>query len=99
MSSIEIPSQSASFYIGHVRNGVVVLDTNTSSLSEGQTVRVEPVTETLLDGERSERLQQMRSLFDQWTDEDAQLLPEVADRLHSALEESRGLKFRQPDIH
>lgn len=87
-SSIETPSQSASFYIGHVRNGVVVLDANASSLSEGQIVRVEPVKETTtsLDRERAERLNQMRSLFEQWTDEDAQLLPEDADRLHSALE-------------
>jgi len=100
MSSIETPSSSAPFYIGHVRNGVVVLDANAPSLSEGQTVRVEPMseTETSLDSERTERVQTLRSLFEQWTDEDSQLPPEDADRLHSALEKSRGLKFRQPDL-
>jgi len=98
MTPIET-SSSASFYIGHVRNGVVVLDPN-ASLSEGQAVRVEPmgaINETL-NQERIDRVRQLQGLFKQWTQEDAQIPLEEADRLHSALDENRGLKFRQPEI-
>ena len=85
-------------YIGHVRNGVVVLDHH-ASLSEGQAVRVEPLaTPATLDADRMNRLQKMRQLFEQWTEEDRQLTPEEADRLHSALDQSHGLEFRVPEV-
>lgn len=85
-------------YIGHVRNGVVVLD-HDASLSEGQAVRVEPLaTKATLDADRLNRLQKMRQLFAEWTEEDRQLTPEEADRLHSALDQNQGLEFRVPEV-
>ena len=85
-------------YIGHVRNGVVVLDQN-ASLMEGQAVRVEPVaSQAMLDANRMERVRKLQILFDQWTAEDAQLSDEEADSLRLALDQSQGLKFRVPEL-
>ena len=85
-------------YIGHVRNGVVVLDQN-APLTEGQAVRVEPVaSQAMLDADRMERVRQLQSLFQQWTEEDAQLSNEEADRLRLALNSSQGLQFRVPEL-
>ena len=85
-------------YIGHVRNGVIVLDQN-ASLNEGQTVRVEPVASpTMLDADRMERVRKLQSLFEQWTEEDAQLSIEEADRLRLALDQSQGLQFGVPEL-
>ncbi len=85
-------------YIGHVRNGVVVLDQNVP-LIEGQSVRVEPVaSQAMLDADRMERVRLLQSLFQQWTEEDAQLSNEEADRLRLALEQSQGLQFRVPEL-
>jgi len=99
MNSIESTSPSASFYIGHIRNGVVVFGVTNPSLAEGQAVRVEPVSEPeiFVDNEHLDRTRQLQVLFEQWTEEDFQLLPEEADRLRVALEESPGLTFRPPD--
>ena len=58
----------------------------------GQAVRIEPLADT------TERMLQLQQLFDQWTQEDGQLSPEDADRLHIALEQSQGLKFRTPEL-
>ena len=96
------PSEAApspGSYIGHVRNGVVVVDDQVS-LSEGQTVRVEPLNadNEHVDRERAERLRQLRQLFADWTEEDARLSDEEADRLHTSLEQSRGLTLRSPHI-
>ena len=97
MSQIETLSPRPS-YIGHVRNGVVVLDQN-ASLTEGQTVRVEPVTSpTMLDADRMERVRKLQSLFEQWTEEDAQLSNDEADCLRLALDQSQGLQFRVPEL-
>ena len=85
-------------YIGHVRNGVVVLD-QSAPLAEGQAVRVEPVaSQAMLDADRMERVRQLQSLFQQWTEEDAQLSNEEADRLRLALNDSQGLQFRVPEL-
>ena len=85
-------------YIGHVRNGVVVLDQN-APLAEGQAVRVEPVASpAMLDADRMERVRQLQSLFQQWTEEDALLSNEEADRLRLALNNSQGLQFRVPEF-
>ena len=85
-------------YIGHVRNGVVVLDQN-APLAEGQSVRVEPVaTQAMLDADRMERVRQLQGLFQQWTEEDALLSNEEADRLRLALNHSQGLQFRVPEF-
>jgi len=45
-----------------------------------------------------ERLKTIRQLFEQWTLEDCQLPLEEADRLHVALEQNRGLRFRLLDL-
>ena len=85
-------------YIGHVRNGVVVLDQN-APLTEGQAVRVEPVaSQAMLDADRMERVRQLQSLFQQWTEEDSQLSDEEAERLRLALNDSQGLQFRVPEL-
>lgn len=84
-------------YIGHVRNGLVVLDADTS-LAEGQAVRVEPLaSEATLEADRMERVRKLQSLFAQWTKEDAQLSDEKADCLRLALEQNQGLEFGVPD--
>ena len=48
-------------YIGHIRKGVVVFNTE-ASLTEGQAVRVEPLTvaaEQPLDAERADRVRRL----------------------------------------
>ena len=85
-------------YIGHVRNGLVVLDAD-ASLIEGQAVRVEPLAlETSLDADRMERVRKLQNLFEQWTKEDAQLSDEEADCLRLALDQNQGLEFHVPDL-
>ena len=89
-------------YIGHVRNGIVVLDAQVS-LVEGQAVRVEPLQAPSaeigkLDAELSDRVQRLQQMFEEWTQEDGQLSDDEADRLHVALEANRGLEFRSPDL-
>ena len=93
------PSENASSqaYIGHVKNGVIVLDAQIN-LDEGQPVRVEPLAQTPLDTERAERVRQLQQLFAQWTEEDGKLTDEEADRLRTALKQSRGLGFRSPAL-
>lgn len=85
-------------YIGHVRNGLVVLGAD-ALLAEGQAVRVEPLaSEAKLDADRMERVRKLQSLFEQWTQEDAQLSDEDADCLRLALDRDEGLEFRVPDL-
>jgi hypothetical protein len=84
-------------HIGHVKNGVVVLDAHIS-LAEGQAVRVEPLTNADLSVDRANRVRQLRQLFDQWTEEDGQLSDEEADRLHAALRQNQRLSFRPANI-
>src|SRR5205807_2108755 len=91
---------SPASYIGHVKNGTVVLDAHVS-LREGQTVRVEPIgneTDTQLDREQVDRVHQLQQLFADWTEEDSKLSDEEADRLHSALNQSCRLSFRAPKL-
>ena len=99
MKSSENSSSPAS-YIGHVKNGVVVLDAP-FALNEGQAVRIDPLAqdkEKPLDAERAERVRQMQQLFAEWTEEDGRLTDEEADRLRTALERNRGLGFRSPTL-
>ena len=89
-------------YVGHVRNGLVVLDAD-ASLIEGQAVRVEPLQVPSaeagrMDAELSARVQKMRTIFEQWTQEDSQVSPEVAEEFHRALETNRGLEFQTPNL-
>ena len=100
MSSIEASTPSASFYIGHVRNGVVVLDSDVPALPEGQTVRVEPVEDSdyFVERKRIDALCRLRILFKQWTDEDSLLLPDDSDQLRLALNQNKGLTFRRPGL-
>ena len=90
----------ASSYVGHVKNGVVVLDT-VVPLAEGQAVRVEPLAsrpESPVDPARTELLAKMKQTFDAWTEEDGKLSDEEADCLHIALQQNRGLSFRTPKL-
>src|SRR5262245_56134451 len=88
------------YYIGHVKNGVIILDAPTS-LTEGQAVRVEPL-EQGADASRAMdsavRIQQLQRLFAEWTEEDGKLSGEEADRLHAGLEQTSGLGFRSPKL-
>ena len=52
----------------------------------------------MLDADRMERVRQLQSLFQQWTEEDALLSNEEADRLRLALNNSQGLQFRVPEF-
>ncbi len=99
MKNSETPP-SAGPYIGHVKDGVIVLDTHVP-LADGQVVRVEPLAqggETPLDADRAKRVQQLRQLLAEWTEEDAKLPDDEADRLHTALEHGHGLDFRSPPL-
>ena len=51
-----------------------------------------------METERADRLRRLQQLFAEWTDEDARLSDEEADRLQSALEENHGLRFRSPKL-
>ena len=93
-------TQSPASYLGHVKNGVVVLDTQVA-LNDGQAVRVEPLgpgTGAKLDTERADRVRQLQQYFAEWTVEDGKLSDAEADRLHAALEQNRGLSFRSPTL-
>ena len=99
MKNSETPSSESS-YIGHVKNGVVVLDPQVP-LTDGQAVRVEPLgqeTERQIDTDRADRVRQLQELFAEWTEEDGKLSDEEADRLHAALGQSRGVAFRSPKL-
>jgi hypothetical protein len=99
MKNAESPSSPATF-MGHVKNGVVIPDTQVS-LTDGQPVRVEPLspgTPDQIEAERADRLRRLQQLFAEWTEEDSQLSDEEADRLHTALEQNRGLGFRPPTL-
>jgi GAF domain-containing protein len=94
------PEQTASSYLGHVKNGVIVLD-ETASLKEGQAVRVEPLKQeigTESASDRGDRVHRMEQLFTAWTEEDGKLSEEDADRLAAALEQSRGSAARAQSL-
>jgi hypothetical protein len=87
---------STASYIGHVKNGVVVLDSNVA-LKDGQAVRVEPLAATApQQREPADLVRRLQQLLAEWTEEDGKLSDEEADRLHSALSQNRGLGFRSP---
>jgi hypothetical protein len=88
------PSSLEPSYFGHVKNGVVVFDAQTP-LREGQSVRVEPLPAK--DGQ-ADRIEQLRRLFADWTEEDGKLPEEQADVLREALEQHRGLSFHSPTM-
>jgi hypothetical protein len=96
MNSSEHPSPSRS-YIGHIKNGVVVLDGDVP-LSEGQSVRVEPIDERPGAAPTLERAREVQRLFNEWTDEDGRLPSEEADRLEMALGENMGFELRSPSV-
>jgi hypothetical protein len=87
-------------YLGHVRNGVVILDTSTL-LADGQVVRIEPLKQeptTPKVDDQTERLNRMVTLFRQWDEEDRFLPDEEADRLQKALENNRRLSFHSNEV-
>jgi hypothetical protein len=98
MKPIETPCPQS--YLGHVKNGVVVLDSGVC-LAEGQAVRVEPIGQTpatALEGDDTGRLRRLQELFAEWTEEDSKLSENDADLLRSALEQNHGLNFRSPHL-
>lgn len=93
-------TQSSVSHVAHVKNGVVVLDTQVV-LNDGQAVRVEPLgpgTGMQFDIERADRLRQLQQLFAEWTVEDGKLSDAEADLLHAALEQNLGISFRSPTL-
>lgn len=99
MKHAENPPAPAS-YVGHVKNGVVVLDAQVP-LAEGQVVRVEPVGQGMaahVELECADRVRELQRLFAEWTEEDGKLSDEDADRLRKTLERSRGLRFHSPIV-
>ena len=98
MKQSETPS--AESYIGHVKNGVIVLDVNVA-LRDGQAVRIEPLgqkTESEPDMTLAERVRQLQQILAEWNAEDGKLSDDVADRLRVALQQNRGLSFRSPTL-
>ena len=74
-----------------------------ASLAEGQAVRVEPLQVSSaeaggMDAELAARVQKIRAIFEQWSQEDSEVSPEVAEEFHLALEANRGLEFQTPDL-
>ncbi len=91
---------SATPLVGHVKNGVIIVDANIT-LVEGQAVRIEPLpqeADAQIGDERAEKLKRMQELFTQWDDEDSKLTDEEADRLQVALEQNPRLSFRIPKL-
>lgn len=89
---------SAPTFTGHVRNGVIILDTDLV-LSEGQAVRVEPLGSTpAITDERATQLRRMETLFNRWDEEDGRLSDDEADRLGLGLQQNGGLTFRTPRL-
>lgn len=87
-------------YVGHVKNGVVVLD-SPAQLPDGLLVHVQPLesdSNGSLDDQRSARVGELRRLFDAWTEEDGKLNDAQAGCLSEALEGSQGLQFRPTDL-
>jgi hypothetical protein len=83
-------------YVGHVKNGVVVLDSHVV-LKEGQAVRVEALPASAQpQHERTDRARRLQQLLAEWAEEDGKLSDEEAGRLQSALSQNRGLGFRSP---
>lgn len=80
-------------YLGHVKNGVVVLDT-LMPFHEGQIVRVEPLKNEI----DQAKIHQLEQLFALWTEEDARLSPEEADCLQNALANEPRLTLRSPNL-
>jgi hypothetical protein len=96
-SEIQAP---AAGHIGHVKNGVIVVDKGVS-LSEGQTVRIEPLTrdnEGSAPDAHSDQLSAMKALFSQWDLEDNQVPDETAAEFHKALAQNRGLRLHKPNV-
>ncbi|MGL6073162.1 MAG: hypothetical protein ACRC8S_03260 [Fimbriiglobus sp.] len=93
-----MPTEPATTYLGHVKNGVIILDAP-ASLTEGQAVRVEPlpkVQPTPISDERAEQLKRIQALFAQWREEDSSLSDEEGEALQEALRNNRGLSFETP---
>jgi len=88
---------SESGFLGHVRNGVVVFDAHVA-LKDGQTVRVEPIGQDVEERVDTERIRQLKQLFDAWTEEDGKLADEQADVLRVALDRDSGIGFRSPKL-
>jgi hypothetical protein len=87
-------------YLGHVQNGIIVLDARVQ-LPEGVPVRVEvgdPVSASANALSSEEQIRQLQSLFARWNEEDATLPEDQADVLRKALEENRGLGFRNAEL-
>jgi hypothetical protein len=98
MKSLKLQSKPTG-YVGHVKNGVIVLDSH-ASLKEGQAVRIEPIhlsTPTLSADERTEQIQRMKALFAQWNEEDRLLSDEDAELLQNALNQNRRLSIHSVD--
>ena len=94
------PSSPAASVTGRVKNGVIVLDVKID-LQDGQAVRIEPLgpgPEAQVDTKRADRARRLQELFAQWTEEDGKLSDEEAGRLHTALNEGRGLQFGSPTL-
>ncbi len=99
MKRSEAPSPAPS-YTGHVKDGVMVLDTQVS-LPDGQAVRVEPIPSSpasLVPSPQAERVRELQRLFAEWTAEDANLTDDEADQLQAALEQSGRLRFRSAEL-
>jgi hypothetical protein len=93
------PLSAPTSYRGHVKNGVVILDTEVM-LSEGQEVRVEPLhpNSQPVGDAQAVQLDEMKKVFAQWDEEDNQVPDEVAEEFHQSLQENHGLSFRTPKL-
>lgn len=97
MSIAAVPN-SRETYLGHVRHGMIVPDAPIP-LAEGTPVRFEMLADTQPEPSLAEKLKAFDELVKKWDEEDALLTEEQQDALRKALEENRGLRFRDNELN
>lgn len=94
MSTAIVPSQPET-YLGHVRRGVIVLDTP-MPLVDGSPVRIQMLQPLQPPLTQTEKTEKFRSLMQKWNEEDAQVTDDEVRAFQKELEEERG-RFRDDE--
>lgn len=89
MSIATVPHHHES-YLGHVRHGVIVLDTPTP-LIEGEPVRIEKLTELQTGTALMDKLKQFDELIKKWDQEDMHVTDDDVMAFQADLAKDRGL--------
>jgi len=80
-------------YLGHVRRGVIVLDTP-MPLLDGARVRIEMLPSIQPPLSQTEKAEKFRLLMQKWNEEDARITDDEVRAFQKELEQERGLQFR-----